>query len=141
MGKRTEAQKEKDRIRAKARYQRLKNDPEFLERIKNCTRRWQIRNQAKYICGRCKQSADKAGVPFNLEPSDIKIPEVCPVFKVPFEIGTPYAPSVDRIVPSLGYIKGNIQIISRRANSMKSDANPEELRKFAEWIISDENSL
>lgn len=87
------------------------------------------------ICKAAKQNAKTRNLEFNLEESDIIIPDVCPVFGVPFEYGTNYAASIDRIDNSKGYIKGNIQIISRRANVMKYDASPEELQKFANWIL------
>ena len=36
---------------------------------------------------------------------------------------------------SKGYIKGNVEVISRKANIMKSDACPEELLEFAYEIL------
>lgn len=75
-----------------------------------------------------KQRAEKLGVPFNLTVEDIQPPETCPVFGFPLirniggKLAAPNSPSVDRIVPELGYVKGNIQIISYKANVMKNDA-------------------
>ena len=67
-------------------------------------------------------------------------PDKCPVLGVPFERGvagfSPYAPSVDRKENSKGYVRGNIEIMSMRANSMKYSANDDELMKFAEWITA-----
>lgn len=59
---------------------------------------------------------------------------MCPVLKVPMVKGTRYAPSLDRIDPSLGYVPGNIVVMSRRANEIKSDASGEEVLKVAHWI-------
>ena len=73
------------------------------------------------------------------------MPSHCPVFGVPLtfvhrKVGTQRGfrgslPSVDRIKPEVGYVRGNLQIISFRANAMKSDASDDELRMFAEWIL------
>jgi hypothetical protein len=65
-------------------------------------------------------------------------PEKCPCFEVPFvERGngfSPWSPSIDKIDPTLGYVKGNIQVISMLANCMKRDATKEQLIKFSEWV-------
>lgn len=42
---------------------------------------------------------------------------------------------LDRISPELGYIVGNVQIISLLANTMKNEANASEMRQFAEWAL------
>lgn len=72
-------------------------------------------------------------LPINISKEDIVVPEICPILNVPLERGTRYAPSLDRIIPELGYVKGNIQVISWKANTMKLDASAEELRNFAKW--------
>jgi hypothetical protein len=65
-------------------------------------------------------------------------PEKCPVFGIKFtEKGngySPWSPSIDKIVPSKGYVRGNIQIISYMANAMKRDATPTQLKQFSQWI-------
>lgn len=69
-------------------------------------------------------------------------PPRCPVFGKPFvERGagfSAWSPSIDKIDPRRGYIRGNIQVLSLLANMMKRDATPAQLRKFARWVLKDE---
>lgn len=44
---------------------------------------------------------------------------------------SPMSPTLDRIVPQLGYVKGNVQVISHQANKMKNNASFEDLRTFS----------
>lgn len=37
------------------------------------------------------------------------------------------SPTIDKIIPNLGYVKGNVWVISAKANRMKSNATVEEL--------------
>ena len=58
--------------------------------------------------------------------------ETCPVLGIPlYSDGrdNQNAPSLDRFIPSLGYVKGNVFVISRRANVLKGDATIEEVKK------------
>lgn len=70
-------------------------------------------------------------MPFNIEPTDIVIPVKCPLLNVPIFSGHrashAQSPSLDRVIPSLGYVKGNVWVISYRANAIKQDATLEEL--------------
>jgi transposase-like protein len=93
-----------------------------------------------------KKRAKKDGLPFDLEPSDLaKIPEYCPVLGIPLQKSrlerggaADNAPSVDKFIPELGYVKTNINIISYRANRFKSDGTPDEWKKIAEWCQKEE---
>ena len=63
----------------------------------------------------------------------------CPVFNTPFVWGQsngkhPYRPSLDRVIPNLGYIKGNVVFISMKANSIKQDVTEKELYAVADWL-------
>lgn len=67
--------------------------------------------------------------------------EKCPVFKVPLLYrrdtkGHPHIASLDRIDSSIGYIKGNVQILSFKANVIKSNATKDELLTFAKWVLN-----
>ena len=85
-----------------------------------------------------KQRAKNQGLEFNLTIDDIVIPDKCPLLEVPFVAGEKgnyeYTPSLDRIDPTRGYIKGNVWLITKRSNTMKNSATREELLKFDDNI-------
>ena len=96
----------------------------------------------KKMLRRAKARAKERGLDFNLELSDISIPKICPVLGLELIChegrsgGQPNSPALDRIDNNKGYIKGNIMVVSHRANMMKVDASPEELVMFAKWVLS-----
>jgi hypothetical protein len=79
-------------------------------------------------------------LPFEITETDINIPDICPVLGIKLESGfgtgshTDFSPSLDKIIPSLGYIPGNVVVMSSRANRMKSDGSAEEHRRLADWL-------
>jgi len=94
---------------------------------------------------RSKKSAKKYKIDFNLEIDDILIPEYCPYLGVKISTNTEdkykqHYYSIDRIDPNKGYVKGNIQVISRLANTMKNNATIEELITFSENVIKKHKS-
>jgi len=93
-----------------------------------------------YILRGIKARCRIHSIDFNLDKSDIIIPDKCPYLGVPLtriqgKGRQETNPSVDRIDPSYGYIKGNIEIISDLANRMKSNARPNELVSFAKEVL------
>ena len=85
-----------------------------------------------------KSRAKKLGIPFNLLLDDIIIPKFCPILGIEIKIGTekyyPCSPSLDRVLPELGYVKEYVCVISFRANTLKNDGTLEEHQKICEYI-------
>lgn len=91
------------------------------------------------ILTRAKSRAKQNNIPFNLTIEDIEVPEVCPLLGIPIEIQPnkgyhPNSPSLDKIIPEKGYIKGNVWVISNRANTLKNDATLSELKLLVERL-------
>lgn len=67
-----------------------------------------------------------------------KAAEHCPLLglKISYNNNKPQydSPSVDRIDPAKGYTIDNCEVISQRANQIKSDARLEELERFVQNI-------
>lgn len=93
------------------------------------------------FCVTKKSECKSKGIPYNLTPEYLSSiwTGVCPIFGVEL-VRTVDARShissahLDRLDPSKGYVKGNVTWISGRANRIKYDATPEELRKIADWM-------
>lgn len=96
---------------------------------------YQRRNPKKVMLASARARAKAKGLDFDITEDDFEIPENCPYLKVPMKARTRYAPSLDRINSNEGYVKGNIEVISRKANIMKNDASTEELLEFAYTIL------
>ena len=111
------------------------------------------RNKAHYIPGRipewvkahpervmwlaARHKAKQQGVPFTIKASDIVIPKMCPILGIPLQSrgkSRDVAPSLDKVIPELGYVPGNIAVISNRANRIKSDSTQEELEKILQYV-------
>jgi hypothetical protein len=88
-----------------------------------------------------RRRALRKGFEFNLKSyKDLpEIPEYCPILGIPLICGkasdsngggTDNSPSLDRIDNSKGYIEENLQIISRKANQMKSNGDFKDIEKL-----------
>lgn len=92
------------------------------------------------MIGNARQRASRAGVPFSITAADITIPTHCPVLGIPLvrrmgrQGGCDSSPSLDRLVPELGYTPDNIIVLSKRANRLKNDATLDEVERIADWL-------
>lgn len=63
---------------------------------------------------------------------------ICPVFntQMGFALGDRNrSASIDRIDPNIGYVPGNVQWISMKANTLKNNAHPYELMRLARFLV------
>ena len=106
-----------------------------------CTKHGHIKSILRGIKNRAKER----DIPFSLTLEHLIsiAPDNCPVFNEPLtwsqrhgKTANRMSPSVDRIVPNLGYVEGNVRWISYRANMMKNDASEKELIQFAKWVMT-----
>ena len=114
------------------------------KRAKEILRNSQYKHKDNCMLGGARNRAKCLSLPFNIELSDVVIPETCPILGIKLRQNTigefkpNDMPSLDRKIPSLGYVKGNVQVISWRANLLKSDMTVEELKAIIKYI--EENS-
>lgn len=109
-------------------------------RVKRAQRITPEQKQVTKLVKHAAERARKNGVPFDLSVRDLNIPDKCPYLGITLnKVNTKsYCPnncSLDRIIPENGYVKGNVQVISFLANSMKNEASIDQLIVFAENII------
>jgi len=108
---------------------------------------------------KARERAKEKNVPFDIDLDYIRSmvgenaehASHCPVFGIPLAWSQqrnngygplPNSPSLDRIDPSKGYVKGNVWVISCRANAIKNDATHEELKRVTAAVgIALANSL
>lgn len=73
----------------------------------------------------------KKGLSFNIDYTDIVIPDKCPLLNIPLFVTSkqagPNSPTIDRIICEKGYIKGNVLVISHKANTAKNNLTLKEL--------------
>lgn len=77
--------------------------------------------------------AKKSGLPFALTEDDLFIPTKCPVLGRGFFSAPGMSPSLDRVRPALGYVPGNVIVVSVIANTIRSNARPADILRVAHF--------
>lgn len=108
-----------------------KNKEKFSERNK----RYRVKNFQRKLWLEIRKRAKRTNIEFDLDVEDIKLITFCPVLNIPIILcgqNSEQSISIDRIDNNKGYTKGNIVIVSNRANKLKKDATLQEL-----WSVYD----
>ena len=121
-----------------ARYR--KNNP---EKYKYNHIRYKQLYPEKYLFSLVKRRSNSRHIECNISELDIVIPEYCPLLNIKLDLlgDLDVHPSVDRIDPTKGYIKGNVMVISHRANRIKNNACAKELKLMAENLMKYEGGV
>lgn len=103
---------------------------------------WANKDPKTIMYASAKHRATRKGIEFNIDLDDIVIPEKCPVLGIPLERNrsdrrgfTDNSPSLDRVDNNKGYVKGNVCVISMRANSCKGNLEPWEIKAVYEYSV------
>ena len=116
-----------------------KRRAEHPQKTKDRWNAWYVGNYVKNVLRTIEVRAAEKGLAFNLEPADVVVPAICPVLGIPIAPSRgkagPNSPSIDRVDNRLGYIKGNIRVISLRANKLKSDMSLGEAAALYEYML------
>lgn len=127
----------KDRYLDTTRKYYKENREQLILNAKNYQAQLRKTNPVKRLLQYKKKECKQKNLPFDLTIVDILVPTHCPILGIPISFaekhGNDNRAELDRIIGDLGYIKGNVQILSRKANRMKSNASFEELIKIGEW--------
>lgn len=122
-------------------YERIKHErqtPEYREYNRQVAARWRQNNREASMLSAAKARAQRSEIQFDLDLADIVIPEVCPILNIPlfFTTGkqTDNTPALDRRNNSLGYVKGNVQVISHKANRQKADLTIDDVKRLLEYM-------
>ncbi len=97
----------------------------------------------KHKCRRAKTRAKSLGVPFDLTPEYLESiwTGMCPVSGEHIDFiekdrSDEFAAELDRFVPALGYVVGNVSFISRKMNRLKNSATVRDLQQLLDWMYS-----
>lgn len=116
---------------------------------KECVMHYQkanpIKVQTAQMVGHARRRAKRKHLEFNIDNEYVRslVVNDCPILGIPLDWsvwkgnrqgGTDHSPSLDRIDPTKGYVKGNVWIISYRANTIKNNATHEELKLVAKAV-------
>ena len=107
------------------------------------------KNPFLHRCTRAKSRAKHLGVPFDLTPNYLESiwTGACPILGVDLNLVTDrsdeHAAELDRFIPELGYVEGNVHWLSRKANRIKNNTSIEVLENLLEWMkdVEDKSDL
>ena len=134
----------------KKEYARAIPKKKINERSRKYREGLKTKDPVRYTCNQLSCSSGKRAKKLKMD-HDIDSaylvsisPKECPVFGFDLKYGGGVkgkaAASIDRIDSSKGYTRDNVQIISYLANLMKSNATEEEMKAFANWVLSKRSS-
>lgn len=144
-GQRWRAKQPRERLQEMHRRQNAKNrkkwsqmTPERQAQVRAAQNRWRCKTVGWTMLRQARARAKAQGLPCTITVADCTVPERCPVLGIPLERGKGKlhdgSPTLDRFVPLLGYVPGNVSVISHRANRIKQNASLVELEAVVKWM-------
>jgi hypothetical protein len=115
-----------------------KNKKKINKQSKQYRENRKINDREGYMLTQLRNHAKDRRKEFNLTIEDIVIPDICPILHIPIDRTAkgphPNSPAIDRIDNSKGYLKGNVCIISAKANMLKSNLTIIQLERLLNYM-------
>ncbi|GAA4362773.1 hypothetical protein GCM10023185_31030 [Hymenobacter saemangeumensis] len=91
-----------------------------------------------YMLEVARTRAKAVGRECSITLDDIVVPTHCPLLGIPLRLSGDrgHRPSLDRKDNAIDYVKGNVFVISQRANSLKGGLSVEQLAMFAHNLLA-----
>lgn len=128
------------------RKRKMEEDSEYakqrraLARNQALRRKQSIEKWAAARISKIRATAASRGLECTMDVGDIRWVDNCPILGIALtREARGYADncaSIDRVDNSKGYVKGNVWVISQKANTMKNSATIEELKRFGAWAVT-----
>ena len=145
------AWKKKNKRRlAPLRRQQYKQRYGAIQRAKEETRKkeYPIRVRAQLLRGGMKERSKDLDIPFDSEYFTVSVlmtwissDPKCECCSRKLDVGFKLdrmkhddSPSIDRLIPRLGYVRGNVSLLCWRCNNLKRDATLHELKTVCKWL-------
>lgn len=125
---------EEKKLRARAAHRRWKD--------KNKEKRatyWKEYEAARPVSEKLFRSMKNRKIAYEISPEDIVVPDTCPICESKMQVsttrgGNSRSPTLDKVVPDKGYVKGNVAVICKYCNSLKGAGSAEDHRRIAAYI-------
>ena len=131
------AYRERNKEKLKAQRKEYNQRPYVKEKQAEHQRNWRKANRIRSLYNNIVAKCKFYDLPCDLAIEDIIVPDFCPVLGIELtwsDHKTNSTPSVDRLIPEKGYVRGNICVISERANRLKNNATQEELQAIVKYL-------
>jgi hypothetical protein len=114
-------------------------------KLRRQRRRGTIQHSLRKAMEEARRRARKHNIPFSLKIEDLEslVVSHCPITEEPLDWEKRYvvnghftknSPSLDRIIPELGYVPGNCAFLSHRGNTIKSNGTSEEHSRIVKYM-------
>jgi hypothetical protein len=117
---------------------RKRATPEKRREWNDRARRFDDLNIQRYLLRGARKRAKEKGLECTIRPEDIKLRDVCPILGIPLVKNRGQwqsnSYSLDRRDSSRGYVPGNVEVISWKANSLKGELTIEEVERLLKYM-------
>jgi hypothetical protein len=92
----------------------------------------------QYLISSARKRAKEFGIECSITPGDLEITHVCPIMLQPMsrfkDKMNNYSYTLDRIDSTKGYVKGNVRVISWRANWLKGNLTLDQAERLVKYM-------